>query len=84
MWGKGKYILLGAQQPRSGPGLQYARNLLSFSDSRTDRFGRLREGTETEVLEIRILSVSVWGRTKDGWLCLKSGEVLYAEAETKI
>ncbi|GAA6491829.1 hypothetical protein K280104A7_13930 [Candidatus Bariatricus faecipullorum] len=78
MWKQGRYRLLGPQPLREGPGLQYPR--IEEADG-LDRFGRLPGRTLVRVREIRSLSVSSWGRLDQGWICLETGETIYAEPE---
>lgn len=74
----GAYELCMCQNLREGPGLQYARKPAS-NHLTTDRFGRLVPGSILEIYEIRNLSVSTWGRCKEGWVCLETGQTIYGK-----
>ncbi|MDY5846734.1 MAG: hypothetical protein SPJ92_09470 [Bariatricus sp.] len=52
---------------RRGPGLQY------------DGERYIETGSFLQIQEIRYLSVSVWGRTKEGWICLYMSGTWYVE-----
>ena len=37
------------------------------------------EKTVVEIIEIKYLSVSIWGKTKEGWLCMYMNETFYVK-----
>ena len=43
------------------------------------QLGMIPEKTVVEILEIKYLTVSVWGRTKTGWLCMYMNETFYVK-----
>ena len=72
----GRFRLKYALSLREGAGLNYPRKKIH---SPTAPPGMLPQGSEVEILEIKPLSVSVWGRTDAGWLCLYMSQTPYAE-----
>ena len=63
----GRWTLKYEERFRKGPGLNYPGEVTAEA------------GTEAMILEVRCLSVSVWGRTQDGWLCLYMSGTWYVE-----
>lgn len=69
----GKYRLLYPLRLRKGPGLNYDCR----TAKKTKADGTMPAGTVVEIEEIKYLSVSVWGKSKDGWLCLYMSHTPY-------
>ena len=69
----GTYRLLYPLRLRKGAGLNY--DCRTAKKMKTD--GTFPAGTIVKIDEIKYLSVSVWGRSDDGWLCLYMSHTPY-------
>lgn len=70
----GKYRLLYDLGVRCGPGLDYP-----MKNGNYYRESYLTAGSELEVMELKKLSLSVWGNTKEGWICICMKQKVLAE-----
>lgn len=71
----GKYRLLYPLRLRKGAGLNY--DCRRAKNQKAD--GTLPAGTIVRIDEIKYLSVSVWGKSEDGWLCLFMSHTPYVK-----
>ena len=80
-WTPGMYRLKYPLRLRKGAGLNYSsvpkKSLGKKTADCVNLDGTVRAGTTVEVTQIRHLSVSVWGKTKEGWLCLYMSHTPY-------
>ena len=60
---------------REGAGLNYSRKKYCFD--KTMPPGMLPAGSMVRILEIKYLSVSVWGRFSGGWICMYMSRTAY-------
>lgn len=76
----GEYCLKYDLSLREGAGLNYPKKYETGMSGRlTAPPGMLPRGSRVEILEVKYLSLSVWGRTKDGWICIYMSGTAYAE-----
>lgn len=68
----GTYRTLCRLSVRKGAGLDFPK-----------RQHRLPAYEQIFITEVRYLSVSVWGKTKDGWICMYMNQTLYVEKVNK-
>lgn len=59
---------------REGAGLNYPKKQIQYANTPP---GMLPKGSEVEILEIKPLSVSIWGRLSTGWICLYMNHTSY-------
>lgn len=79
--GLGWYRLRYDLSVREGAGLNYPRKNCWFSESVPP--GMLPAGSMVKVLEIKYLSVSVWGRIPEGWICMYMSRTAYVGRQTR-
>lgn len=68
----GKYQTLCRLSVRKGAGLNFQK-----------KAHRLPACTHVMVTEVKYLSVSVWGKTEDGWICMYMNHTFYVEKMKK-
>lgn len=70
----GRYRLLYDLGVRCGPGLEFP-----MKNGKYYRESYLTAGSELEIMEMKKLSLSVWGKTEKGWICICMNHKMLAE-----
>lgn len=72
----GRFRLKYPLSLREGAGLNYPKKQIKYENTPP---GMLPQGSVIEILEIKNLSISIWGCLPTGWLCLYMSHTSYVE-----